>query len=47
MTFVLEAGIMFLLFHSKHAGGFTLRKLNAAVDRFAYNHPRFGIPTLM
>ena len=26
---------------------FTLRKLNAAVDRFAYNHPRFGIPNLM
>jgi hypothetical protein len=24
-----------------------LRKLNAAVDRFAYNHPRFGIPNLM
>jgi len=26
---------------------FILRKLNAAVDRFAYNHPRFGIPNLM
>lgn len=24
-----------------------MRKLNAAVDRFAYNHPRFGIPNLM
>lgn len=24
-----------------------LRKLNAAVDRFAYSHPRFGIPNLM
>ena len=26
---------------------FTLRKLNAAVDRFACRHPRFGIPNLM
>jgi membrane associated rhomboid family serine protease len=24
-----------------------LRKLNAAIDRFAYTHPRFGIPRLM
>nr|WP_325304028.1 rhomboid family intramembrane serine protease [uncultured Dysosmobacter sp.] len=24
-----------------------MRKLSAAVDRFAYNHPRFGIPNLM
>ena len=24
-----------------------MKKLNAAVDRFAYNHPRFGIPNLM
>jgi len=24
-----------------------LKKLNAAVDRFAYNHPNFGIPNLM
>lgn len=24
-----------------------MRKLNAAVDRFAYSHPRFGIPNLM
>lgn len=24
-----------------------MRKLNAAVDRFAYQHPRFGIPNLM
>lgn len=24
-----------------------MRKLNAAVDRFAYGHPRFGIPNLM
>ena len=24
-----------------------LRKLNAAIDRFAYSHPRFGIPNLM
>ena len=24
-----------------------MRRLNAAVDRFAYNHPRFGIPNLM
>ena len=24
-----------------------LRKLNAAVDRFAYSHPNFGIPNLM
>lgn len=24
-----------------------MRKLNAAVDRFTYNHPRFGIPNLM
>ena len=28
-------------------GGIILRKLSAAVDRFAYNHPRFGIPNLM
>ena len=24
-----------------------MRKLNAAVDRFAYSHPNFGIPNLM
>ena len=24
-----------------------MKKLNAAVDRFAYSHPRFGIPSLM
>ena len=24
-----------------------MKKLNAAVDRFAYTHPRFGIPNLM
>ena len=24
-----------------------MKKLHAAVDRFAYNHPRFGIPNLM
>ena len=24
-----------------------MRKLNAAIDRFAYSHPRFGIPNLM
>ena len=24
-----------------------MRKLNAAVDRFAWKHPRFGIPNLM
>ena len=24
-----------------------MKKLNAAVDRFAYSHPRFGIPNLM
>ncbi len=24
-----------------------MRKLNAAADRFAYSHPRFGIPNLM
>lgn len=24
-----------------------MKKLNNAVDRFAYNHPRFGIPNLM
>ncbi len=24
-----------------------MKKLNSAVDRFAYNHPRFGIPNLM
>ena len=24
-----------------------MRKLNAAIDRFAYNHPNFGIPNLM
>ena len=24
-----------------------MRKLNAAIERFAYNHPRFGIPNLM
>jgi len=27
--------------------GPALKKLNSAVDRFAYNHPRFGIPNLM
>lgn len=27
--------------------GLTLKKLNDAVDRFAYNHPNFGIPNLM
>lgn len=30
-----------------YAGGISLRKLNAAVDRFAWKHPRFGIPNLM
>ena len=24
-----------------------MKKLNAAVDRFAYRHPNFGIPNLM
>ena len=24
-----------------------MKKLNAAIERFAYNHPRFGIPNLM
>lgn len=28
-------------------GGSCLKKLNDAVDRFAYTHPRFGIPNLM
>ena len=27
--------------------GFPLKKLNRAVDRFAYSHPNFGIPNLM
>ena len=27
--------------------GLTLKKLNDAVDRFAYSHPNFGIPNLM
>ena len=27
--------------------GFSLRKLNNAVDRFALTHPRFGVPNLM
>ena len=28
-------------------GGFSLKKLNAAVDRFALSHPGFGVPGLM
>ena len=28
-------------------GGFVLKKLNQWIDRFAYSHPRFGIPNLM
>lgn len=28
-------------------GGSSMRKLMAAVDRFCYNHPNFGIPNLM
>ena len=28
-------------------GGISLKKLSAAVDRFAMKHPRFGIPNLM
>ena len=28
-------------------GGISLKKLNAAVDRFVMKHPRFGIPNLM
>ena len=28
-------------------GGPVLKKLNQWIDRFAYSHPRFGIPTLM
>ena len=28
-------------------GGPILKKLNQWIDRFAYSHPRFGIPNLM
>ena len=33
--------------HSDNSGGIFLRKLNAALERFARTHPRFGIPDLM
>ena len=36
-----------MLFMILTNGGISLRKLNAAVDRFAWKHPRFGIPNLM
>ena len=45
MTFSRQTVIMqFIL---KTFGGFILKKLNDAVDRFAYRHPNFGIPNLM
>ena len=28
-------------------GGFPVKKINAAIDRFCYKHPNFGIPNLM
>ena len=28
-------------------GGIALKKINQWIDRFAYSHPRFGIPNLM
>ena len=33
--------------HYDNSGGIFLRKLNAALERFARTHPRFGIPDLM
>ena len=35
------------VFDMTYLEGLILRKLNAVVDRFAYNHPHFGIPNLM
>ena len=29
------------------SGGISLKKLNSAVERFARNHPNFGVPNLM
>ena len=51
MTFHRKAGIIiyYLCGFSEFylLEGFPLKKLNRAVDRFAYNHPNFGIPNLM
>ena len=46
MTFLPSLGIIFLTF-LYFLEGTPLKKLHDAVDRFAYTHPRFGIPGLI
>ena len=46
MTFLPPLGIIFLTF-LYFLEGTPLKKLHDAVDRFAYTHPRFGIPGLI
>lgn len=51
MTFCGKSGIIiyYSVWFSEFylSGGIPLKKLNRAVDRFAYDHPNFGIPSLM
>lgn len=47
MTFTKEMGIMLYYGLFFFLEGSSLKKLNAAVERFSLNHPNFGIPNLM
>ena len=43
----MSGAVLDMILDMTYLEGLILRKLNAAVDRFAYNHPRFGVPNLM